>query len=195
MYSIKNNNKYEETIKYSKFISLIYRVYTKEEVKEYLNKTKENYPSATHYCYGYVIDNDIKSSDDNEPSKTAGIPILNQIINNKLNYTLIIVVRYFGGVKLGVGPLTRAYAKVAREVITKDNTPNNIITLTKGYDINITFTYNDIKNIDYLLKDSHIINKTFKDNITYSVIVSKDILNKLINYNITINKETYIEKE
>lgn len=191
MYSIKNNNKYEETIKYSKFISLIYKVYTKEEVKEYLNKAKESYPSATHYCYGYVIDNDIKSSDDNEPSKTAGIPILNQIINNKLNYTLIIVVRYFGGVKLGVGPLTRAYAKVAREVIT----PNNIITLTKGYDINITFTYNDIKNIDYLLKDSHIINKTFKDNITYNVIISKDILNKLINYNITINKETYIEKE
>ena len=191
MYSIKNNNKYEETIKYSKFISLIYRVYTKEEVKEYLNKTKESYPSATHYCYGYVIDNDIKSSDDNEPSKTAGIPILNQIINNKLNYTLIIVVRYFGGVKLGVGPLTRAYAKVAREVIT----PNNIITLTKGYDINITFTYNDIKNIDYLLKDSYIINKTFKDKITYNVIVSKDILDKLNNYNITINKETYIEKE
>lgn len=191
MYSIKNNNKYEETIKYSKFISLIYRVYTKEEVKEYLNKTKENYPSATHYCYGYVIDNDIKSSDDNEPSKTAGIPILNQIINNKLNYTLIIVVRYFGGVKLGVGPLTRAYAKVAREVIT----PNNIITLTKGYDINITFTYNDIKNIDYLLKDSYIINKTFKDKITYNVIISKDILDKLNNYNITINKETYIEKE
>ena len=191
MYSIKNNNKYEETIKYSKFISLIYRVYTTEEVKEYLNKTKESYPTATHYCYGYVIDNDIKSSDDNEPSKTAGIPILNQIINNKLNYTLIIVVRYFGGVKLGVGPLTRAYAKVAREVIT----PNNIITLTKGYDINITFTYNDIKNIDYLLKDSYIINKTFKDKITYNVIISKDILDKLNNYNITINKETYIEKE
>lgn len=191
MYSIKNNNKYEETIKYSKFISLIYRVYTKEEVKEYLNKTKESYPTATHYCYGYVIDNDIKSSDDNEPSKTAGIPILNQIINNKLNYTLIIVVRYFGGVKLGVGPLTRAYAKVAREVIT----PNNIITLTKGYDINITFTYNDIKNIDYLLKDSYIINKTFKDKITYNAIISKDILDKLNNYNITINKETYIEKE
>ena len=191
MYSIKNNNKYEETIKYSKFISLIYRVYTKDEVKEYLNKAKESYPSATHYCYGYVIDNDIKSSDDNEPSKTAGIPILNQIINNKLNYTLIIVVRYFGGVKLGVGPLTRAYAKVAREVIT----PNNIIALTKGYDINITFNYNDVKNIDYFLKDSHIINKTFKDNITYNVIVSEDILNKLNNYNITINKETYIEKE
>lgn len=191
MYSIKNNNKYEEIIKYSKFISLIYRVYTKEEVKKYLNKAKEDYPSATHYCYGYVIDNDIKSSDDNEPSKTAGIPILNQIINNELNYTLIIVIRYFGGVKLGVGPLTRAYAKVARAVITS----NNIITLTKGYDINITFNYNDVKNIDYLLKDSHIINKTFKDNITYNAIVSEDILNKLNNYNITINKETYIEKE
>lgn len=190
MYSIKNNNKYEETIKYSKFISLTYKVYTKEEVTNYLNKIKKEYPSATHYCYGYVIDNDIKSSDDNEPSKTAGIPILNQIINNNLNYTLVVVVRYFGGVKLGVGPLSRAYAKVAKEVL-KDN----IISLEEAYNIDITFTYNDIKKIDYILNSSHIINKTFNNNIIYTVIVTKEILDKLSNYNIKINKKTYIEKE
>ena len=150
MLSIKDNDKYEEIIKYSKFISFIFRVYSKNEVNDYIDKIKKEYPNATHYCYGYVIDNDIKSSDDGEPSRTAGAPILNQITGNNLNYTLIIVVRYFGGVKLGVGPLTRAYGKVAREVIRD----NNIITLVKGYDIMITFGYSDIKDIDYILREA-----------------------------------------
>lgn len=191
MQSIKNNDIYEETIKYSKFISLIYKVYNKEEVKYYTEETKKTYPNATHYCYGYVIDNDIRSSDDGEPSKTAGIPILNQITSNNLNYTLIVVVRYFGGVKLGVGPLTRAYAKLAREVIKKEN----IITLEKGYDIDIIFNYDEIKNIDYILSNSRILSKEFKDNIIYNAYINKNTLDKLSNYNIKINKEIYIEKE
>lgn len=191
MLSIKNNYKYEEIIKYSKFISLIYRVYTKEEIYKYLEDIKKEYPGATHYCYGYVIDNDMKSSDDGEPSKTAGTPILNQILNNNLNYTLIVVVRYFGGVKLGVGPLTRAYAKVAREVIKEEN----IITLIKGYNIKIDFNYEDIKDIDYILRTSYIIDKSFKERISYNVLVSKEVLDNLSKYNVTINKEEYILKE
>ena len=139
----------------------------------------------------YVIDNDIKSSDDGEPSRTAGAPILNQITGNNLNYTLIIVVRYFGGVKLGVGPLTRAYGKVAREVIRD----NNIITLVKGYDIMITFGYSDIKDIDYILRNSYIVNKVFDTNITYNVLVDYDTFDKLNGYNTKINKKIYIEKE
>lgn len=191
MLSIKSNDKYEETIKYSKFISLIFKVYSKNEVNYYLEKTKEEYPNATHYCYGYIIDNDIKSSDDGEPSKTAGLPILNQITSSNLNYTLIIIVRYFGGVKFGTGLLTRTYAKMARDVIKKDN----IITLEKGYDICITFNYDNIKNIDYILNTSKIINKEFNDNITYNVHVNENTLNKLSNYNIKINKHIYIEKD
>lgn len=189
--SIKKNDRYEETIKYSKFISLVFKVYSKEEVNYYLDKTKKDYPNATHYCYGYVIDNDIKSSDDGEPAKTAGIPILNQITSNNLNYILLIVVRYFGGVKLGTGPLTRAYAKLARNVIKKEN----IITLVNGYDINISFNYNEIKDIDYILDNSRILNKEFDDIVKYNVCVSEETLNKLSNYNIKINKEIYIEKE
>lgn len=191
MLSIKSNDKYEETIKYSKFISLIFRLYSKNEVNYYLERVKENYPNATHYCYGYVIDNDIKSSDDGEPSKTAGIPILNQITSNNLNYTLIIVIRYFGGVKFGTGLLTRTYAKMARDVIKKDN----IITLEKGYDIDITFNYDNIKNIDYILNSSRIIKKEFNDNITYNAYVNENTLNKLSSYNIKINKQIYIEKD
>lgn len=190
LFSIKNNNIYEEKIKYSIFISLIFRVTSKEEVNKYIDEVKLKYPNATHYCYGYVIDQDIKSSDDKEPSGTAGYPILNQITSNKLNQVLIVVVRYFGGVKLGVGPLTRAYAKVAREVITKDN----IIELTKGYSINITFDYNNQKEVNYLLSNSKIINKVFDKEITYQALVGKDTLNKLSKYNIEINKDIYIEK-
>lgn len=189
--SIKNNNIYEEIIKYSRFISLMFKVNSKDEINYYLDKVKKDYPNATHYCYGYVIDNDIRSSDNGEPSGTAGNPILNQITSNNLNYVLIIVVRYFGGVKLGAGPLTRAYAKLAREVITKEN----IITLVKGYDINISFNYNDIKNIDYILTNSRILSKEFNDNVIYNVYVNKDTLDKLSNYNVNVNKEIYIEKE
>lgn len=191
MLSIKNSNKYEETIKNSKFISLVFRVYNEEEVKKIINNIKKEYPSATHYCYAYIIENNIKSSDDGEPSKTAGIPILNQIIGHNLNYTLIVVIRYFGGIKLGTGLLTRTYSKVAREVIQKDN----IITLIKGYNITIKFNYENIKDIDYILLNSRIISKEYNNNITYNVLVTEETLNKLNNYKVIINNETYIEKE
>lgn len=189
--SIKKNDKYEETIKYSKFISLIFKVYTKEEADGYLNEVRMTYPNATHYCYGYRIDEIVKSSDDGEPSRTAGIPILNQITSKDLNYVLIVVVRYFGGVKLGVGPLTRAYAKLAREVIREEN----IVTLVKGYDASIYFNYSDIKDIDYLLGNSKIISKEFNNNIKYQVHISQEVYNKLSNYDIKINGEIYMEKE
>ena len=191
MFSIKDNDKFEMVIKNSKFISLIFRVYSKDDVNNILNSVKNEYQGATHYCYGYVIDSDIRANDDNEPSGTAGYPILNQITSNNLNYTLIVVVRYFGGIKLGAGPLTRAYAKVARNVINS----NNIVMLEKGYDISINFNYNDIKDIDYILGNCKIINKSFDNDITYNVYVNNDTLNKLSKYNVTINRDMYIEKE
>ena len=191
MFSIRDNDKFEMVIKNSKFISLIFRVYSKNDVNDILNSVKYEYQGATHYCYGYVIDSDIRANDDNEPSGTAGYPILNQITSNNLNYTLIVVIRYFGGIKLGAGPLTRAYAKIARNVINS----NNIVMLEKGYDISINFNYNDIKDIDYILGNCKIINKFFDNDITYNVYVNNDTLNKLSKYNVTINKEIYIEKE
>lgn len=191
MFSIRDNDKFEMVIKNSKFISLIFRVYSKDDVNNILKSVKDEYQGATHYCYGYVIDSDIRANDDNEPSGTAGYPILNQITSNNLNYTLIVVVRYFGGIKLGAGPLTRAYAKVARNVINRDN----IVMLEKGYDISINFNYNDIKDIDYILGNCKIINKSFDNDITYNVYVNNDTLNKLSKYNVTINRDMYIEKE
>ena len=97
---------------------------------------------------------------------------------NNLNHVLCIVVRYFGKIKLGAGGLVRAYTKSVTETI-KDN----IVTLVDGVRIIIKFDYDNIKNIDYILKDANIINKEFKDKIIYEVDIDKYLLEKLKNIN------------
>ena len=106
----------EIIIKKSKFITKLYNI---DNVESILNNLKNEYKKATHFCYAYSINGKEKAYDDGEPSHTAGLPILNVIHMKKLNNTLIVVIRYFGGVKLGAGPLTRAYSKSASEIIKK----------------------------------------------------------------------------
>lgn len=110
-------NSYTYEIKKSKFIGLYYEVDTIEEVNLILEDVKREHKKARHIPYAYKIDNNIKKTDDKEPSGTAGMPILNIIEKNNLNHTLIIVIRYFGGIKLGAGGLIRAYSTTAKEVI------------------------------------------------------------------------------
>lgn len=192
MYTISNNSKYELIIKNSKFITLLYKINNEDIVKKILNNVKEIYPDATHYCYAYIIDNQKKSSDDGEPSKTAGLPILKVLENNQLNHILAIVVRYFGGIKLGANGLIRAYSKCTSNALKE----NAIKELIQGYNINITFHYQDIKKIDYLLKDIKINSKTFDNSITYNLDIPINFLNTIINNNISyqIIKDIYIEK-
>ncbi len=104
-------------IKKSKFIGYYFEVDHVNEVKEILENLKKEHKKARHIPYAYKIDNDIKKSDDKEPSGTSGMPILNIIEKNNLNHTLIAVVRYLGGIKLGAGGLIRAYSNTAKEVI------------------------------------------------------------------------------
>ena len=106
-------------IKKSKFIAYYYEVNSKEEADTILDNLKKEHKKARHIPYAYKIDNIIKKSDDKEPANTAGTPIYNLIIQNNLNNVLICVVRYFGGIKLGAGPLMRAYLNSAIEVIKK----------------------------------------------------------------------------
>lgn len=110
-------NTYLFEIKKSKFIGLYYKVHSVEEVNTLLTCLKKEHKKARHLPYAYKIDNQIKKSDDKEPSGTAGMPILNVIEKNNLNHVLIVVVRYFGGIKLGSGGLIRAYSKAARATI------------------------------------------------------------------------------
>lgn len=97
----------------SKFISTAFNVCTTIEVEIKLAEIRRLFPDCTHVCYAYVLNGVEKCSDDGEPSGTAGKPILNVIQKNKLTNVLIVCVRYFGGIKLGAGPLTRAYSQSA----------------------------------------------------------------------------------
>lgn len=104
-------------IKKSKFIGFYYEVDSLEEIELIINDLKKDNKKAKHFPYAYKIDGLIKKSDDKEPSGTAGMPILNIIEKNNLNHTLIVIVRYFGGIKLGAGGLIRAYSNTAKELL------------------------------------------------------------------------------
>ncbi len=182
MKSIINKEIFETTIKNSKFIGVIIPIESKDDVKDNLNKLKEEYKNATHYCYAFKLINDKGFSDDGEPNKTAGIPILNVIEGNDLVNVLVVVIRYFGGIKLGPGGLIRAYSNTCKEVINK----STLIELIKGMEASITFNYSKEKEINYLLKDSIIKNKLYEENCTYIIETTKEVLDSISN-SVTIN--------
>lgn len=104
-------------IKKSKFIGLLYELDSIEEVDIILEEIKKEHKKARHYPYAYKFNSMAKKTDDKEPSGTCGTPILNVLERNNLNNHLLVVIRYFGGTKLGAGPLLRSYSKAANEVI------------------------------------------------------------------------------
>ena len=110
-------NTYELVIKKSKFIAYYYEINTQEDANIIIDKLKLEHKKARHIPYAYKVNNTAKKTDDKEPNNTAGLPIYNLIEINNLDNCLIAVVRYFGGVKLGAGGLTRAYITAAKEVI------------------------------------------------------------------------------
>lgn len=192
MKTIKNFGVYELTIKNSKFITLLYKINKEQEVKENLTKAKLNYPDANHYCYAYIVNNKKKSSDDGEPGGTAGVPLMKVLEQNDLTNILVIVIRYFGGIKLGANGLVRAYTKSLTTALDQ----NTIVTLLQGLNIDITFNYNRIKEIDYLLKDIKINTKDFDLQIKYNLDIKESFLETIKNNNITyhINNHILIEE-
>ena len=182
MKSILKKEVYEVTIKHSKFIGVIIPIESLDDIKDNLNKLKEEYKNATHYCYAFKLIDDKGCSDDGEPNKTAGIPILNVLEGENLINVLVVVIRYFGGIKLGPGGLIRAYSSTCKEVINKALK----IDLINGYEVSITFPYSNEKEINYLLKNSIIKNKEYKESCTYTIEVTKEVLDSISNF-VTIN--------
>ena len=192
MYTISENSKYKYELieKNSKFVALLYKINT-ADISAILETVKKEYPDATHYCYAYIAGNIKKSSDDGEPSGTAGTPILKVLESNDLTNTLCIVVRYFGGIKLGANGLIRAYTKSAanalKEVTLKE--------LQAGYNINLTFPYQMVKEVDYLLKDIKINKKTFNDIITYNIDINEEFLETIKNHQLDYEIINHIKIE
>ncbi len=175
MKTITNKEIYETTIKNSKFIGVIVPIESINDVKDNLIKIKEEYKNATHYCYAFKLINDKGFSDDREPNKTAGIPILNVIEGNNLINVLVIVIRYFGGIKLGPGGLIRAYSNTCKEVINK----STLVDLINGFSLSITFSYSLEKEINYILRNSIIKDKIYKEDCTYIIEITKEVLETL----------------
>ena len=190
MYTISKNTKGETIIKNSRFITLLFKIKSKDDVSKILDKIKKEYPKATHYCYAYVVDSSKKSSDDGEPGGTAGMPILNVLEKENITNVLAIVVRYFGGIKLGAGGLVRAYSKSVKDALGLVD----INKLQSGKLIELTFDYDVQDKINYILKDEEIVSKNFDIKITYIVKIKDEILNKLDNYSYQVLDNILIEK-
>ncbi len=184
MKSIINKEVFEITIRNSKFIGIIEPIEGRNDIKNILSEIKNEYKNATHYCYAFTLVNDKGFSDDGEPNKTAGLPILQLIESEDLVNVIVVVVRYFGGIKLGPGGLIRAYSSTTREVINKSNK----IDLIDGYEVSINFPYTLEKEVNYILKNSIIKKKLYEQDCTYIIEVTKDVLDSLTNI-VTINSK------
>ena len=192
MNTIKETIENTLIIKNSRFITIIYNINDIKDIDKYLKLVKDKYKDATHYCYAYILPNNIKCSDDGEPGGTAGKPILDVLTKHNLNFILAIVVRYFGGIKLGAGGLIRAYSKCISSCL--NNT--ELTKLIPGKNIDIYFTYKDINDIDLLLTICHINNKNYQDMISYNVNIPKNLLPILENkYQVKVNNDIYIKSD
>lgn len=118
MFTIVKDVRHEIVIEKSRFICTLKKVYNEAEAQEFIKAVKKEYWDATHNCSAYIIDDKAqRSSDDGEPSGTAGIPMLEVLRKNKLTNTVAVVTRYFGGIKLGAGGLVRAYTNSVAEAV------------------------------------------------------------------------------
>jgi uncharacterized YigZ family protein len=166
----------------SKFLSFLYPVTSVEEVKEYLTQLKKKYYDATHHCYAYVIGYDkqtFRMNDDGEPSSTAGKPIYGQLQSNDLTNVLLVVVRYFGGTKLGVSGLIKAYKESSAECIALAE----IVEKQVKHKYNIYFAYEDMNLVMNILKQNNAEqkNQIFDLNCQIEVLIEKRNVSKFEN--------------
>ena len=142
----------------SRFISLAYPVESEEGVKDILAELKKKYHDARHHCYAYrlgYLGDKFRANDDGEPSGSAGRPILGQIDSRSLSDTLVVVVRYFGGIKLGIPGLIRAYKTSTADALDKAGSVGKIA----GKWFNVNFGYEEMNKVMKVLKDMDLKQK------------------------------------
>jgi len=117
-YGIEKENKATLILEKSEFIGLVFPLQTLDDISQHLSHIKQSYPDATHICYAYRFEGISRSTDDGEPSGTAGRPLLELLNKKELDRILLVVVRYFGGKKLGAGRLLRTYVDAGNRVLS-----------------------------------------------------------------------------
>ncbi|MDO4622807.1 MAG: YigZ family protein [Eubacteriales bacterium] len=162
--------RYEE--KKSVFIATVRPVADEAEAQAFIEEMKKKYWDARHNCSAFVLGDRsemMRSSDDGEPSGTAGRPILDVILGAGLTYTAIVVTRYFGGVLLGTGGLVRAYTEAARDGIAESITAEKIW----GSHLQVHLNYTDVGKMQYLLAQAGIptLHSEYTDTVTLEIIM------------------------
>lgn len=133
----------------SRFLTYAYHVENEEEIKGFLSELRKKYYDATHHCYAWRLGahgESFRANDDGEPSGSAGRPILGQLLSNELTYTLVVVIRYFGGTELGIPGLINAYKEATLDAIRN----SEVITLTEDAYYEVVFPYlvmNDVMKV------------------------------------------------
>ena len=166
--------------KRSKFLAFAIPVRTQEEVKEWVKEYQKKYYDARHACYAYMLGHerkDFRANDNGEPSGTAGKPILGQINSNELTDILIIVVRYFGGIKLGTSGLIGAYKTAAAEAIAN----STIIEKTVDDDITVYFEYPFLNDVMRIVKEEEpqVIDQVFEMDCKMTLRIRRSKLDRL----------------
>lgn len=170
------------TIKKSKFLCFGYLISNKDNVTSIIKSLKKDYPDASHICYAYVLDDKTYYfTDAGEPSGTAGQPIYNALKTNDINYCLFVVIRYFGGIKFGPGPLRQTYRDVTLDTIKQAKLKECVYADV----ISIEVPYDQIKKVSNSLR-LFIKNKSFKNEKAILTLVGdkKTILGCLNNLHI-----------
>ena len=161
--------------KNSKFFGYAYPVLNEDDVKQHLETLKKEHHSARHWCYAYQIGTETivyRANDDGEPNNSAGMPIYGQIQSFEVTNILIVVVRYFGGVKLGVGGLISAYKTTAQLTLEA----STIIEKTINIEYLISFDYKNMNTVMRIIKEKNlnIINQHFELDCRITISVRKN---------------------
>src|SRR4051794_22193555 len=193
-HTVKQTGEHEITIQKSRFIAHLTRVETEHEAQEFIQTIKKQHWNASHNCSAYLIgehDHIQKANDDGEPSGTAGVPILEVLKKRNLKDTVVVVTRYFGGIKLGAGGLIRAYGKATSEGLDAVG----IVTRKLTQIIHAKFDYTwlgkiekELRASDYKIKEIHYLDtvevETYVDESQNQVF--KDWMVELTNGQCTI---------
>lgn len=187
----------ELEIKKSKFITNLIPVSTVSDAEEKLSLIKKENYTATHNCFAYVLNSQMnqKMSDDGEPSRTAGFPILETLLTNELDNVLCVVTRYFGGTKLGKGGLIRAYKSAALEAIKKASFFKEETKIV--YETNISYSLYDTFS-HFIKNKSVILNEVFTSNVHIEFYLLDLAIEELLNHfngQIEIKEKTTIKAE
>lgn len=180
--TIKENVVAEIIEKKSKFIANLIYVQNIEEAEEIIKQTKKKYYDARHNCFAFCISTQDgiikKSSDDGEPSGTAGAPMLNIIEKNGLCNVLVIITRYFGGILLGTGGLVRAYSDATLKALEMAN----FAIEETGMELAVEIQYPDLENFKYYCRKNgiNIINTEYDKNIKCFIEVNEQEKNSII---------------